>query len=70
MSRKVMTALLCLLTALNVVMLAAGVARKSRAAVGGMSFEQLVSDPDFARAVKAIVEGCTANVDIGKLHCS
>jgi hypothetical protein len=41
----------------------------SRAAVGGMSYQNLVSDPDFTRAVKSIVQDCKVNVDIAKLAC-
>jgi hypothetical protein len=34
-----------------------------------MSYQELVHDPDFARAVKSIVKDCKVNVDIAKLVC-
>jgi hypothetical protein len=53
-----------LLTALNVGVLVIGISVPSKAANGG-----LVNDPDFARAVKSIVEKCAVNVDIAKIKC-
>jgi len=41
----------------------------SRAAVGGMSYQDLMRDPDFTRAVKSIAEQCSVNVDIARLKC-
>jgi hypothetical protein len=41
----------------------------SRAAVGGMSYQQLVNDPDFVRAVKTVAQDCRVNVDIAKVVC-
>jgi len=41
----------------------------SRAAVGGMSYQGLLRDPDFTRAVKTIAEQCSINFDIAKLKC-
>ena len=65
----VLMALLCLLTALNIATLVANLSQPSRAAVGGMSYQELVQDPDFTRAVKTIVQDCRVNVDIAKLSC-
>jgi len=39
------------------------------AAVRGMSYQDLMRDPDFTRAVKTIAEQCSVNVDIAKLKC-
>jgi hypothetical protein len=61
--------LLCLLSALNVIALVLNLSQVSRGAVGGMSYQDLVSDPDFTRAVKSIAEQCSANVDIARLKC-
>jgi len=61
--------LLWLLSALNVVALILNLSPVSRAAVGGMSYQDLVSDPDFTRAVKSIAEQCSVNVDIARLKC-
>ena len=69
MSRRTMIAILCLLSALNIIVLAVNVSRQARAAVGGMSYQELVSDRDFTRAVKSIAEACQVNVDIAKLKC-
>jgi hypothetical protein len=65
----VLMALLCLLAALNVVALIVNLSQPSRAAVGGMSYQDLVRDPDFTRAVKTIAQECKVNVDIAKLSC-
>jgi len=68
MSRFLMT-LLCLLSALNVIALVLNLSHASRAAVGGMNYQDLLRDPDFTRAVKSIAEQCTVNVDIARLKC-
>ena len=34
-----------------------------------MSYQELVRDPDFTRAVKSIAQDCKVNVDIAKLVC-
>lgn len=41
----------------------------SKAPVRGMSYQDLLRDPDFTRAVKTIAEQCSVNVDIAKLKC-
>ena len=72
MSRKTMTALvalLSLLSALNAIALVINISVPSRAAVGGMSYEDLIRDQDFTRAVKSIAEECRVNVDIAILKC-
>jgi len=61
--------LLCLLSALNLIALILNLSQVSRAAVGGMSYQDLLRDPDFTRAVKSIAEQCTVNVDIARLKC-
>ena len=63
MSRKITLTLLGLLTAINVAALVINASPPSRAAVAGMSYQQLVDDPDFSRAVKVVVERCKVNVD-------
>jgi hypothetical protein len=68
MSRFSMT-LLGLLSALNVIALVLNLSQVSRAAVGGMSYQDLLRDPDFTRAVKSIAEQCMVNVDIARLKC-
>jgi len=61
--------LLNLLSALNVIALVLNLSQVSRAAVGGMSYQDLLRDPDFTRAIKSIAERCTVNVDIARLKC-
>jgi hypothetical protein len=34
-----------------------------------MSYQDLLRDPDFTRAVKSIAEQCRVNVDIARLKC-
>ena len=65
----ILMALLCLLSALNAIALVFNLSQPSRAAVGGMSYQDLVRDPDFTRAVKTIAQECKVNVDIAKLVC-
>jgi hypothetical protein len=69
MSRKAMFAILSLLSALNITALAVNVSLPSRAAVGGMSYQDLMRDPDFTRAVKSIAQEWKVNVDVAKLTC-
>jgi hypothetical protein len=69
MSHRIMIATLLLLTVLNVMALSVNFSQQSRAAPGGMSYQQLMSDPDFIRAVQSIAEACTVNVDTAKLKC-
>jgi hypothetical protein len=64
-----MIAMLLVLSALTVITSGVNFSRQSRAATGRMSYEQLISDPNFIRAVKSIAEGCSVNVDIAKLKC-
>jgi hypothetical protein len=61
--------LLCLLSGLNAIALIVNLSQPSRAAVGGLSYQELVHDPDFTRAVKSIAQDCKVNVDIAKLVC-
>jgi hypothetical protein len=61
--------LACLLTALNLAALIVNLSQPSRAAVAGMSYQDLVGDPDFTRAVKTVVQECKVNVDIARLSC-
>jgi hypothetical protein len=68
MSAKIKAALV-VLTILNAVGLAINFALPSRAAVGGLSYQELVRDPDFLRAVQSIVQECKVNVDLAKLTC-
>ena len=65
----IVLALLCLLSGLNAIALIVNLSQPSRAAVGGMSYQELVRDADFTRAVKSIAQNCNVNVDIGKLVC-
>ena len=69
MSRRALFAMLILVSALNVIALAINVSLPSKAAVGGMSYEDLMRDPDFTRAVKSIAQECNVNVGIAKLAC-
>jgi hypothetical protein len=66
MSQRAAFAILLLL---NILTLGANLSQQSRAATGGMSYQELMSDPNFVRAVKSIAEACTVNVDVAKLKC-
>jgi hypothetical protein len=72
MSRRIiipLTVLLCLLGVLNAIALVLNFSPQSRAAVAGMTFQSLASDPDFTRAVKAIVQECRTNLDTASIKC-
>ena len=61
--------LLCLLSALNGITLVLNISSPLRAALGGMSYQELINDADFTRAVKAIAQECKVNIDLAKLTC-
>jgi hypothetical protein len=66
MSPKITTAFVVvgLLTALNLGLLVISISVPSKAGNAG-----LADDPDFARAVKSIVEKCKVNVDLANIKC-
>ena len=57
------------MTGIRSIALIVNISQPSRAAVGGMSYQELMRDPDFTRAVKSIAQACKVNVDIAKLVC-
>jgi len=69
MSHRIMIAMLSLFTVLNLMALSINFSQQSGAASERMSYQQLMGDPDFTRAVKSIAEACSINVDIAKLKC-
>jgi hypothetical protein len=69
MSRMVIMAAMCVLLALNLVVSVMNSSAPSRAAVAGMTFSSLTSDPDFVKAVKAIAGTCKVNVDTARVEC-
>ena len=68
MPRKIVIRAFLVLTSLNVLASVINVSLPSRAATT-RSYQELINDPDFTRAVKSIAEKCTVNVDLGKLKC-
>ena len=66
---KMILIMLCLLSAMNAVALVLNLSWPAGAAVRGMSYQDVMRDPDFTRAVKTIAEQCSVNVDIAKLKC-
>lgn len=69
MSRSKVTVTLAVVSALNLIALAANLSIPARAAGSGSNYQDLVQDKDFVRAVKSIVESCTINLDIDKVKC-
>lgn len=63
------TAILFLSTAVNVIALAVNASLPSRAAIAGLSEQDLAHDADFRVAVKSIVEGCRVYFEVGKVKC-
>jgi len=66
---KIVLITACLLSALNAVALVLNLSQPSMAAVRGMSYQDLLRDADFTRAVKTIAEQCSVNLDLAKLKC-
>jgi hypothetical protein len=54
---------------LNGSTLVLNLSQPSKAAIRGMSYQDLLRGPDFTRAVNTIAEQCSVNVDIAKLKC-
>lgn len=69
MSRSATILTLCVVSALNLAALVVNLSLPSRAAAGSLSYQDLVDDSNFTRAVKSIAESCAVNVDLGKLKC-
>jgi hypothetical protein len=69
MSSKVATTVLCALLALNLIVLGLNFASPSSARVAGLRAFELEKDPDFVRAVRAIVQKCRVNVDVATVYC-
>jgi hypothetical protein len=67
MSRKAVIAVLCFLTAPNITVLVISLSLPSKAAAP--SYQEMINDPNFTRAVKTIIEQCRVNVDIGRVQC-
>jgi hypothetical protein len=66
---RAVLAFLFLLSALNVITLGINFSQQSRAVTARMSYQQLMSDPDFVRAVESVAEACRVNVHIAKVKC-
>jgi hypothetical protein len=66
---RAVLAFLFLLSALNVITLGVNVSQQSTAATARMSYQQLMSDPDFVRAVESVAEACRVNVHVAKVKC-
>jgi hypothetical protein len=69
MSLRAVTIIALFITGINVIALAINLSSISRAAVAGLGAKELVSDEDFARAVKSIIEKCHVNVDLARVTC-
>ena len=69
MSRRMLLGLVCLATALNVGILILNFSSPSVANVAGVDQHALLKDRDFVRAVQAVVQACSVNVDIAKIKC-
>ena len=68
MSRRAKVAILSL-TALNAVALVINISLPTRAAVGGMTYNDLIADLDFVLAVQDVMQRCRVNVDIARMEC-
>ena len=67
MSCKAVMATLCFLAVVNIMMLLISFSLPSKAATP--SYQEMINDPNFTRAVKTIIEQCRVNVDVGKVQC-
>ena len=68
MSRRGKIAILSL-TALNAIALVMNVSLPTRAAINGMTYNDLVGDRDFVLAVQDVMQRCRVNVDIARMEC-
>jgi len=57
------------LTVLNAIALITNFSLPVGAAIAGKTYNDLISDPDFTRAVQSIAQKCRVNVDIARLEC-
>jgi hypothetical protein len=69
MPSKLIVILAMLLSVLNIAVLCVNSSQQSKAVTAGASYQDLIQDADFTRAVKSIAEACTVNIDIAKLRC-
>ena len=69
MSLRVMVTALLVVTALNVLALTINLAQQSKSAPGGTSYQELMHDADFTRAVRSVIEACAVNIELAKLRC-
>lgn len=69
MSYRVLMTMMLVLTGLNVLALSINLAQQSKSAPSGMTYQELMRDSDFTRAVKSIVGACAVNIDIAKIRC-
>ena len=68
MSRRVVV-VLCLLTVMNLGGFILNVSSPSRAAIAGMSYQDLMRDPNFTWAVQLVAQDCKVNIELAKLVC-
>ncbi len=68
-SKYALIGVLSVLSALNAAALVVNFSQPVRAAARGMSYQDLVRDPDFTRAVKTIAEQCSVSIELAKLKC-
>ena len=72
MSRKngvTILVLICFATSLSIGILIVNVSLPSEAAVAGLHYRGLSRDPDFRRAVQAVVEACRVNLNLADIRC-
>jgi hypothetical protein len=69
MTRRFLPKTIFVLTAVNLVAAMFNLSAPSKAAVGGLTYRDLVGDADFTRAVQSIVQACAVNVDTAKVKC-
>ena len=72
MSRKngvTILVLICFAASLNIGILIVNVSLPSEAAVAGLHYRGLSRDPDFRRAVQAVVEACRVNLNLADIRC-
>ena len=72
MTRKITVAaagLLGVLALFNLIALGISISQSSGASARAAKYEALLRDPDFAQAVKTIVQKCKVNVDVATITC-
>jgi hypothetical protein len=69
MTRRLLSKAIFVLTAVNLMVAIFNLSAPSKAAVGALTYRDLIDSADFTRAVQSVVQACSVNVDTAKVKC-